>query len=162
MNKNFLKLFTGLAALFLILALADASYAQRRGGRGNRNAYTKAQVDQIIKNVEQRTDRFVSQFDRSLDQSPLNGTKREDKLNEQARELESATDELRREFDRRDTWIENKDEVRRCLNIASDINVAMRNRKFNRATENNWANVRTELNALARVYNLPGVGSGAY
>lgn len=160
MNKNFLKLFTGLAALFLILVLADVSSAQRRG-RG-RNAYTKAQVDQIIKNVEQRTDRFVSQFDRSLDRSRLNGTKREDKLNDRARDLETATDELRREFDRRDTWIENKDEVRRCLNIAADINVAMRGRKFNRATENNWANVRNELNALARVYNLPLVGSGAY
>ncbi len=159
MNKIFLKVFTGFAALLMVLALADESSAQRRGRGRN---YTKAQVDRIITNVEQRTDRFVSQFDRSLDRSRLNNTNREDKLNERARDLESATDELRREFDRRDTWIENKDEVRRCLNIAADINVAMRGRKFNRATENNWANVRNELNALARVYNLPVIGSGVY
>lgn len=159
MNKNFLRLLTGFAALLMLLALANEGSAQRRGRGRN---YTKAQVDRIIKNVEQRTDRFVSQFDRSLDRSRLNNTNREDKLNDKARDLESATDELRREFDRRDSWIENKDEVRRCLNIAADINVAMRNRKFNRATENNWANVRAELNALARVYNLPVIGSGVY
>jgi len=159
MNKNFLKLLTGLAALFLVLILADVGNAQRRARGRN---YTKAQVDRIIKNVEERTDRFVSQFNDSLDRSRLDGTKREDNLNERARNLESATDELRRDFDRRDRWIENKDEVRRCLNIAADINVVMRNRKFNRATENNWANVRNELNVLARVYNLPVIGSGVY
>ncbi len=159
MNVNFLKLFTGLAALLIVLGLADASFAQRRARGRN---YNKAQVDRLIKNVEQRTDRFVSQFDSSLDRSRLNGTKREDKLNDRARDLETATDELRREFDRRDSWIENKDEVRRCLNIAADINATMRNRKFNRATENNWANVRAELNALAQAYNLPVIGSGAY
>ena len=159
MNRNFLKLFTISTALLMILALADTTFAQRRVRGRN---YTKAQVDRIIKNVEQRTDRFVSQFDNSLDRSRLNGTKREDKLNEKARDLETATDELRREFDRRDSWIENKDEVRRCLNIAADINAAMRSRKFNRVTETNWTNVRIELNALAQAYKLPVVGSGAY
>lgn len=158
MTKNFLKLLTGLAALLMVLALANVSNAQRRGRGRN---YTKAQVDRIIKNVEERTDRFVSQFDRALDRSRLNNTNREDKLNEKARDLESATDELRREFDRRDLWIENKDEVRKCLNLASDIDVAMRNRRLGAATENNWKFVRNELNALAKVYGLPVLG-GAY
>ncbi len=159
MKANFLKLLAVSAALLIVLALADTTFAQRRA-RGR--SYTKAQIDRIIKNVEQRTDRFVSQFDKSLDRSRLNGTKREDKLNERARDLETATDELRREFDRRDSWIENKDEVRRCLNIAADINAAMRSRKFNRATEANWTNVRIELNALAQAYKLPVIGLGAY
>ncbi len=130
-------------------------------GAGAARNYTKAQVDRIVKNVEERTDRFVSQFDRSLDRSRLNNTNREDKLNEKARDLESATDELRREFDRRDLWIENKDEVRKCLNLASDIDVAMRNRRLGAATENNWKFVCNELNALAKVYGLP-VLDGAY
>lgn len=160
MKKSFVKLFVGFGALLLILSAADASYAQRRQMRyGN---YTRAQVDRIIKNVERRTDRFVSQFNKSLDNSRLNGTRREDKLDKRARDLESATDELRRKFDRNDSLAENRDEVRRCLNIAADINVAMRNRRFARGAENNWANVRAELNALARVYNLPAIGSRAY
>ena len=143
--------------MFSVLMLADSASAQ-----GRRGYYTKAQVDRIINNVENRVDVFVRQFDRNLDRSRLDDTRREDVLNRKARNLESATDELRRDFDRRDRWIENKDEVRRCLNIAADINVAMRNNRFNRNIENNWRNVVFELNTLARVYNLPTIGSGVY
>lgn len=159
MKKSFLKLFITFSAFMLIFTVADTANAQRRARGRN---YTKAQVDRIIKNVEERSDRFVSQFDKSLDRSRLDGTKREDNLDERAKDLETATDELRREFDRRDTWIENKDEVRCCLNIAADINVVMQKRKFGSATESNWANLRAELNTLAKVYNLPVIGSGAY
>jgi len=160
MNKNFLKLFTGLAALIVVLALADASYAQRRRARGNN--YTKAQVEQIIGRVEERVDNFVGRLDKSLDNSRLDGTRQEDNINSRAKDLEGATDELRREFDRRDRWVENKDEVRKCLNIATDINRVMNSRKFNKQTEGNWERVRYELNTLAKVYNLPTVGAGAY
>ena len=125
------------------------------------NNLNKAQVDRLITNLETRVDRFVVQFDNSLDNSRLNNTRREANLNRRARDLEVATDELRREFNRRDRWIENQDEVRRCLNIASDIDVAMRNRRLDSATENNWRAVRVELNALAKVYGLPTFG-GAY
>ena len=132
------------------------------GNNGNYgNNLNKAQVDRLITNLETRVDRFVVQFDNSLDNSRLNNTRREANLNRRARDLEVATDELRREFNRRDRWIENKDEVRRCLNIALDIDVAMRNRRLGAATENNWRAVRSELNALAKVYNLPVV-VGAY
>ncbi len=163
MKKSIVKLFVGFGALLLILSAASVGNAQRRGrGANNYGSYTRAQVDRIIKNVEERTDHFVSQFNKSLDRSRLDGTMREDVLNKRARDLESATDELRREFDRNDSLAENRDEVRRCLNVAADINATMRRRKFSGNAENNWANVRAELNALAKVYNLPGFGSGAY
>lgn len=163
MRKTLTSFFIG-ALLFsaaicaLTIVAATEATAQRRI---RYNQLSKAQVDRIIARVEERTDVFVNQFDRALDNSRLDGSRREDNLNQRARDLEAATDELRREFDRRDRWNENRAEVQRCLNIASDINVAMRNRRLNRATENNWANVRVELNALARAYRLPNVG-GSY
>lgn len=159
MNRNILKLFTGLAALFIVLVMADATFAQRRA-RGR--DYTKGQVEQIIARVEERVDTFGGRFDNALDNSRLNNSLREDKLNRRAKDLETATDELRRDFNRRDRWIENQDEVRRCLNIATDIDQVMRNRQFDRTTERKWANVRFELNTLAKVYNLPTIGSNAY
>ena len=159
MNKTIIKLFTAFAALLLVLGMADAVSAQRRG-RGR--VYTQGQVDRLIKNVETRTDTFVGQFDKSLDRSRLNGTQREDNLNERAKEFERATDELRSNFNSRNRYLDNRDDVARCLNLASDINVAMRNRRLGRATENNWANVRRELNTLAAVYNLPRIGALGY
>jgi hypothetical protein len=160
MKKNLLNLFAVLTAVLFVMGLADVSNAQPRRARGR--VYTKAEVNKIINNIENRVDVFVKDFDKSLDNSRLDGSKREDNLNARAKDLEKATDELRREFDKRDAWIENKDEVRKCLNIATDINVAMKNRKLGAKTESNWANVRYELNTLAKIYNLPQVGSGAY
>ena len=160
MKKNLFNLFAVLTAVFAIVILTDTSNAQPRRARGK--VYTKAEVNQIINNIENRVDVFVKDFDKSLDNSRLNGSDREDKLNARAKDLEKATDELRREFDKHDAWIENKDEVRKCLNIATDINVAIKNRKLGAKTESNWANVRYELNTLAKIYNLPEVGSSAY
>ena len=148
------------AALLAALLLSDSAPAQPRRGRGR--AYTKADVERIIKRVENRSDEFKKEFDKALDRSRLNGTKREDQLNQYAKDLEKATDELRREFDRRDQWIENRDEVRRCLALASKLDVAMRNRRLGSKVESTWSALRYELNTLAQVYNLPLIGSGAY
>ena len=159
MNKKLTKLFTGFVMLLIVLALANASYAQRRARGKN---VSKEQVENIIERVEERVDNFAGRIDESLDNSRLDGTRQEDTINNRAKDLEKATDELRREFDHGDRWVENKDEVRKCLNIANDINAVMKRRKFNRETENNWERVRYELNTLAKVFNLPTVGSRAY
>lgn len=160
------RIFIGiLSILFAFAAVAifpsDASAQRiRREARGK--GMTKAQVKVVIDRVEDRVDNFVSNYDKALDKSRLDGSSRENWLMSRARDLERATDELAREFDRRDAWIENKDETRKCLNIASDIDRNMRNYKFGAAAEGNWARVRFELNTLADIYNLPRVGAGAY
>ena len=160
MKQKFFKAVLAMSAVIMVLMLADTGNAQRRETRGRR--VNKAQVKLIINRVENRVDNFVRNYDRSLDRSRLNNSNREDWLNQRARDLESATDELSRNFDRRDNWNDNRDEVRRCLNIASDINRNVRNYRFRPVTERNWRNVRYELNTLADVYNLPKVGAGAY
>ncbi len=171
--KKFLNtLFVSLIAITAITFLNIEASAQRRVVVVRKPVYVyennlyantqKARVDTIIKRVETNMDSFVGLFDHSLDKSPLNGSNREDFLNKRARDLEHATDELRSEFNRRDSWAENKDEVRRCLNIATDINVAMKNQRFSAATESKWNAVRNELNNLAIAYKLSKVGSRAY
>ena len=161
MYRNLFRIFAGFAAMLMVFVLFDTANGQRRRetrGRG----LTKAQVKVIVKRVEDRVDNFVKNFDRSLDRSRLDGTSREDWLNKRARDLESATDELAREFDRRDTWAENRAELSRCLNIASDIDRNMKTYRYGSETEANWARVRYELNTLADVYNMPKVGANAY
>ena len=161
MKKTTLKFLTGISFLLVFFVLTNAANAQNtRKARGVR--YTKANVEQVIKRVEERTDKFVKRFDEALDDSRLNGTKREDNLAHRSRQLENATDELRREFDRRDSWIENKNEVRSCLNIATDINKTMKARNYGRETETMWTKLVYELNTLAKVYNLPTIGSRSY
>ncbi len=75
---------------------------------------------------------------------------------------QNVTDELEREFDKSDRWIENKSQVRKILNIASDINRTVKNRRLGKKTESNWTRLRFELNTLAKIFKLPKVGSSAY
>jgi tetrahydromethanopterin S-methyltransferase subunit B/DNA-directed RNA polymerase subunit L len=143
----------------MIAALADTNYAQRRA---RRTVYSKQQVEQLLERIEERTDAFSTQLNRSLDRSRLDGSRAEDNITERVSELENATDELRREYDHNDTRRENKPEARSILNTATEVNRIMLRRNFGRQTENLWSRLRTELNALATVYGLPAVGAASY
>jgi hypothetical protein len=141
------------AALFMVAGFSISAEAQRvRGIRGR--GYTKTHVEQIIRRVENQTDRFVRSFDRSLDDSRADGTHREDLLNQRARDLENAVDVLRQEFDRTDRYQETRSQVSGVLSVAEDINRAVRRRRLRGNTERLWSRVRGELNTLAAVYNL--------
>jgi hypothetical protein len=162
MKRVMFSLASFAAILLTLSILAGDASAQRNRRESRGRGMTKAQVKAVINRVEDRVDNFVSNYDKALDRSRLDGSSRENWLMNRARDLERATDELSREFDRRDAWAENKAETRSCLNIASDIDRNMRNYKFGAAAEGNWNRVRFELNTLADVYNLPRVGAPAY
>ncbi len=159
MSSNLSKLFAGFAAFVIIATFATANYAQRGVRRGG---YTKQQVEQLLERIEERTDAFANQLNKSLDRSRLDGTRAEDNIAERVSELENATDELRREYDHRDTRGENKPEARKILNTATEVNRIMNRRVFNRQTENSWINLRAELNTLAKNFGLPAVGAKSY
>jgi len=153
MGRNINRaILTGFAACVLA---ALSVPAQAQYGRGYRSrVYTKADVDRIIRRVENQSDHFVNSFDRSLDNSRLDGTAREDNLNQRARDLENDLDALRSEFDRAARYQDTRSQVERALTTAEGINGVVRRRRLGGNTERLWARVRTELNALAYVYNL--------
>jgi len=160
MTKNLMKVATASFVVFMVLVLADFSNAQPRRARGK--VYTKGHVENVIKRVETRADNFVDNFDESLDNSNLDGSEREDNLMKKARKLENETDDLKNQFDKSDRWIDNKPQVRKVLNIATDLNKVLKRRRMGKKTEANWAKLRYELNTLAKIYRLPKVGSRAY
>jgi hypothetical protein len=162
MKKNIVSLFTLFLAFAAILVLTDVSYAQRNSRKARGRNYTKAEVKAIIHRVEERVDNFKDNYDESLDRSSLNGTNKEDWLNRRAKDLELATDDLSRKYDNSDSWSENKNEVRKCMDIATDIHKNMKSKRYDSKTETNWNRVVYELNTLAKLYNLPEVGSRAY
>jgi archaellum component FlaC len=159
MKNNRLKLFAGLAAFLMIASQADTNYAQRRASRA---VYSQQQVEQLLERIEERTDAFSNQLNKSLDRSRLDGSRAEDNIAERVSELENATDELRREYDHNDTRGENRPEAQKILNTATEVNRIMSIRNFSSQAENSWVRLRTELNTLARVYGLPAVGARSY
>lgn len=127
----------------------------RRGPRGR--VYTRAEVNDLIKTAEDRSDRFLKLFDKALDKSGLDGSKREDNLNERARDFEKAMDKLRKEFDKKESYLETKPEMQNVLSIAREINAVMLRRNLRADVEEEWGVLRRELNVLASVYYLNGL-----
>ncbi len=160
MKGKFFKLLTVLTAFSAILILTNISYAQRR--RTRTISYSKGQVEQVLRRIEEKTDRFVKVFDESLDDSRLNGSRAEENYTDLARNLENETDELRREFNRNDSYAENTPNARSVINAATDVDRVMKRRNFGRSAENLWINLRADFNTLARIYRIPAVGSSSY
>jgi hypothetical protein len=158
MKNNLLKICAVFMAMFIVLLVANTANAQTRRGR----AIPKQQMEQLLERIEERTDSFSNQLNKSLDRSRLDGGRTEDNIAERASELENSTDELRREFDHNDTRGENAPEARKILRAATLVNRIMVRRNFSRQAETSWVRLRMELNALARIYGLPTVGARSY
>ena len=147
---------TFLVALQITLLLVIVSGPVTASGQGlyRGRAYTKGDVERIIKRVEDRSDSFRKIVDRSLDRSALDGTRREDNINEQVKQFEKALDELRSEFSRQDRWLETRHHVEKVLSEAGDVNAIVRRHFLRPVIEREWALLRADINRLAGVYDL--------
>ena len=139
-----------------VLTLIFSSQLTLAQGTAGGRYYTKGDVERIIKRVEERSDAFRRVVDRSLDRSGIDGTNREDNINQQVKELENAIDTLRKDFDRAQTWEETREQVQRVRNEADDVNAIMMRGRWRRGgpVKGEWALVRVDLNKLLGVYNL--------
>jgi hypothetical protein len=146
-RRTFLE--AGLAAAGVSLA-ASAAWAKKK-------ARTRADVEAVVRDCERRTDEFRRQLDRALDRSPLDGTHREDQLNSEARRLENEIDRVKRELERREDFMDVRDNVEAALAAARDIDRALRRRRLHKDAERAWRALRAELNVLADHYGVRGL-----
>lgn len=146
-------LVTFASGCLIFVGLSATGFAQ---GTHQGNYYTKADVERIIKRVEERSDAFRKVVDHVLDRSALDGTNREDNINQQVKELENAIDTLRKDFDRAQTWEETRGQVEKVLNESDEVNAIVRRGRSRRGSpvKNEWALVRNDLNRLFGIYNL--------
>lgn len=151
-RRNFVMALAGAAGV------AGLGAATARADRWDYRRYRRNDVDATIRRCEESTDRWVKVFDEQLDNSVLNDSEREDRLNEKARELERALDRLRQDFNRRgESWWECRSSVADALLNARGINNSVRSRNYRPHTKRLWALLRSDLNRLAYYYGLPGV-----
>ena len=151
MRNLTLKFFSALTVCCMMLAVASPTFAQWRGSRN----YTRVNVDRLIRQAENRSDQFVAMFDRALDRSRLEGTIREDRLNERALQLERELNIVRQQFNRTRNHYEIRSHVANAINVAQGINRVMQNRRLYPTAERQWSLLRSDLNRLAAVYNVP-------
>jgi hypothetical protein len=154
MCNRLLRSFGVLTVFCAVLALATPSYAQKGFGFriqfGDRDRTARSVG--LINQAENRSDRFAAM---------LSG--REDFLSEQARDLASQLDIARSEANQGSSYYEVRSHVASALNVARTINREMRNGGgMDFQAERQWSMLRSDLNGLARAYNLGGIGYGGY
>jgi hypothetical protein len=129
------------------LALATPTYAQRSFGFRFQIG-GGARAIGLIHQAEDRSDRFAS---------VLSG--REDFLSVQARDLAGQLDVARSEADQGSSFYEVRSHVASALSIARGINREMLDReRMDYEVERQWSMLRSDLNGLARAYNLGPIG----
>jgi hypothetical protein len=165
LHRNIKTAFVALSLVFGFVLLSTVSVQaqydrNRRDNRRINNRWgntNKRAIENLIKRVEDSSDKFKRELDRELDRSRLNGTRREDDLNKLAKELEKATNKLRSEFDRSDSLQENRDEVERVMRAASQLNRGLSRARLGYNVTSLWNSLKRDLNTLARAYNVRGV-----
>ncbi len=128
-------------------------------GQNRVRTYSQAEVERLIRDVEQSSKEFQRDFDSWLDNSRLDGQLREDRYNKQVQELTTALSTLRSNFDRRNDWWLARSDMQRVLNAAAAVNSALSDREVRGRLNRQWGALRRNLNRLAEAFNLPPVGS---
>ena len=141
------KLITMVSAVLITVAFTASVQAQRA------YRYNDNQMRQLFNRLETRADRFSNLVPNALDNSRIDGTRREDNLNQLVTDFEDATDQLKERFENRQSTVTDAQLV---LQRGALINTFMNNRRLDNRTERAWIQVRTELNQLATAYNVAG------
>lgn len=146
------SLFTAMTALSLLALITVIGYAQQVN-RQSEPYYrlSDAQMRRLLNRIETRTDRFSANIPRALDNSRLDTTNREDRINDLVTNFEYATDQLTRKFNNKSLY---DGDVQDVLQRAARIDRVMGRNQFARVVETEWRSLRYDLDRLARAFDV--------
>ena len=141
-----MKISKLIVSAFLLITLSSIGLsvkAQRQNSRVNTR-----QVSDILRRLAESSDRFRNSLNTAVEQSRADGRPEND-VNSLERDFESATNQLNDRFRRRRAGAAD---VRNVLQKASPINDFISRRRLDAQAQNDWASVRSNLEALASAY----------
>ena len=160
-NRNTLK-FSIFAAAILALALPAAASAQWGRYPDDRDYGRGRYDDRGLRDSVHRLDRLAKDFeremDRNLDHSRVNGSRREDQINNQVHQFRDAVGDLKSRVGNGRDLNRSANEARRVLSEADQIDRVAR-RGFDGRTASEWSQIQQELRYISNVYGY-GYGGG--
>jgi hypothetical protein len=117
---------------------------------------TKTDVGDIVQRLAKRAGDFKGEFDKAVEHSMMDETKLEQRAKHRADDLHDSAKRLRDVFgDKRDKNNPAvRDQVDKTLAAGADVNRIMLDHRFTDKLQRNWDLLRSDLNALAAVYDL--------
>src|SRR5262245_664897 len=147
------KQYTVVTVLLALSCLVPAVPGQTydRYGQNSNRYYDRQQVGQLLARLEPRALRFQNMVQRAIDQSRLDDTQREDRINQLMSDFRLSLTQLRARYNRRQ---ETDADVQRVLERASQIDSVMTRRQALAIAQSDWQLIRSDLDRLAGVYNI--------
>jgi hypothetical protein len=148
-----LSLVAGLLALFIPTVASAQGWPDYRRDRDygrNDSRYLRDSIHRLDRLAKD----FERDLDRTLDRSRANGTRREDRLNGEARQFREAVGDLKSSFGNGRDLSRSRDEAQRVLNEASRLDRIMG--RMNTQASYRWAEIRRELNVIRNAYGQGG------
>jgi hypothetical protein len=153
---NFFIAISAFSFLMLCIpAIASAQYGQydpygRNGGYGTYGRYGNyGDMRSVVRDLKHKAGQFQREIDRDLDHSRYNGTRREDQINQLARDFRNAVNRLDNNVynDQRD--------LNRVLDLGYRIDRTVGRGRVGYNAQNVWSGIRYDLDALrnANGYN---------
>jgi len=153
-----------LAMCLPAIATAQGSYDPYGGyyGRDKDNRrnddrygyYDRRQLRESVKRLDNLSGDFQRHLDRALDRSRYDDSRREDRINQVARDFRDATDNLKDRYDDGRNINRSSNEARRVLQLGSVLNTFMVRNQLDGRVESDWSRIRQELNVVARAYGF--------
>lgn len=171
-NRRFHVLTFSAVALTLLLLPASASAQSiwdvlreraerrddddyRRGRRdGYLNDYERRALRDASRRLENRSQSFQRNLDRALDRSRHDDTRREDNINDAARDFRNAADRFQNVAGDSRELHRSQDEARQLLQAAARVERGLRRVRLDSRTANDWSQIRADLRTVADIYGL--------
>lgn len=176
--KNLIAIGAFSLLVLALPAIASAQYRDNdRYGNGNGNSnggynnggynnggYNNGQYGDTrstLRDLKNRAGDLERQIDRELDRSRLNGSRREDQINDLAHRFRSSVNNIDSSYNSR-----NDNDMRRTLDLASQLDRAMSRSGLSYGVKGNWSAIRNDLQQLGNGYgynnNTRGNRNGGY
>jgi hypothetical protein len=151
----------GLIALFMpVMASAQGGYDPwGRNRNDNYGRYDQRYLRDSIHRLDRLAKEFEKDLDRALDRSRTDGTRREDNLNNQARQFREAVSDLKSDFGNGRDLNRTRDEAQRVMQEARQLDrIATTRRIGGSEVSSDWAQIRRELQVISNAYGLGSYG----
>lgn len=124
-------------------------------GRGGRMSdYERRQLRDLSRRIDDRSRDLQRDVDHLLDNSRINGSTREDRINGEAQDLHNAANRFRNVAGDSDRLDRSRDEARNLLQSASQFSRMLGRVRLDGRTSGDWNQLRNDLRAVADIYNL--------
>ncbi|HKS29534.1 MAG TPA: hypothetical protein VJS44_17025 [Pyrinomonadaceae bacterium] len=135
-------------------------YGRGDSGRDRRDEYERLRLTRLRTSARRLSDlsrQFERDLDRTLDRSRVDGTFREDRINDQARNFRYAADELRNRLNDSRNLYGATSAARSLLQMGARIDRIMSRVRFmdSRAVSD-WAQIRRELRVISDGFGFRG------